>query len=105
MICQEQVIKFTNYLLTRKHVQSVRETATLLLAVNKLGNNLVSDNDLHVNKSQASILHGNFMRPSLAHHGAIIGPLSIVGPITSPSGMGVISSQYVHTCRYCSDNG
>ena len=98
MICQEQVIKFTNYLPTRKHVQSVRETATLLLAVNKVENNLVSDNDLHVNKSQASILHGNFMGPSLAHHGAIIGPLSIVGPITNPSGMGVKSSQYVHTC-------
>ncbi|XP_068707111.1 dolichyl-diphosphooligosaccharide--protein glycosyltransferase subunit 2-like [Montipora foliosa] len=38
-ITEEQVIKFTNYLLTRKHVQSVRETATLLLAVDKLGNN------------------------------------------------------------------
>lgn len=38
-ITEEQVIKFANYLLTRKHVQSVKETATLFLALYKLGNN------------------------------------------------------------------
>ncbi|XP_029195698.2 dolichyl-diphosphooligosaccharide--protein glycosyltransferase subunit 2-like isoform X1 [Acropora muricata] len=38
-ITEEQVIKFANYLLTRKHVQSVKETATLFLALDKLGNN------------------------------------------------------------------
>lgn len=39
---QEQVIKFANYLLARKHGQSVKDTGTLLLALDKLGNNPVS---------------------------------------------------------------
>ncbi|XP_073251007.1 dolichyl-diphosphooligosaccharide--protein glycosyltransferase subunit 2-like [Porites lutea] len=38
-ITEEQVIKFANYLLTRKHVQSVKDTATLLIALDQLGNN------------------------------------------------------------------
>ena len=36
------MIKFANYLLTRKHVQSVKDTATLLIALDQLGNNPVS---------------------------------------------------------------
>ncbi|RMX54799.1 hypothetical protein pdam_00014137 [Pocillopora damicornis] len=35
----EQVIKFTNYLLTRKHVQSVEDSCVLFSALDKLGNN------------------------------------------------------------------
>lgn len=40
---QEQVIKFANYLVTRKHVQSVKDTGALLFALDKLGNNPVSE--------------------------------------------------------------
>jgi len=38
-INEEQTIKFANYLLTRKHVQSVKETFFLLRALNVLSNN------------------------------------------------------------------
>ncbi|XP_027044135.1 dolichyl-diphosphooligosaccharide--protein glycosyltransferase subunit 2-like [Pocillopora damicornis] len=38
-ITEEQVIKFTNYLLTRKHVQSVEDSCVLFSALDKLGNN------------------------------------------------------------------
>ncbi|KAL9963017.1 hypothetical protein ACROYT_G032178 [Oculina patagonica] len=38
-ITEEQVIKFANYLLSRKHVQSVKDTCALLVALDKLGNN------------------------------------------------------------------
>ena len=39
---QEQVIKFANYLLSRKHAQSIKDAAALLFALDKLGNNPVS---------------------------------------------------------------
>ncbi|KAK3699752.1 hypothetical protein QZH41_015601, partial [Actinostola sp. cb2023] len=42
-ITEEQAIKFANYLLTRKHVQSVKETFFLLRALN-----ILSNNDFHV---------------------------------------------------------
>ncbi|XP_031552938.1 dolichyl-diphosphooligosaccharide--protein glycosyltransferase subunit 2-like isoform X2 [Actinia tenebrosa] len=42
-IQEEQVIKFANYLLTRKHVQSVKDTFFLLRALN-----ILSNNDFHV---------------------------------------------------------
>ncbi|CAH3150817.1 unnamed protein product, partial [Pocillopora meandrina] len=38
-ITEEQVIKFTNYLLTRKHVQSVEDSCVLFSTLDKLGNN------------------------------------------------------------------
>ena len=39
---QEQVIKFANYLLSRKHAQSIKDAGALLFALDKLGNNPVS---------------------------------------------------------------
>ena len=56
---QEQVIKFANYLLTRKHVQSVKDTTALLYALDKLGNNPVSDNFHSAMKFKVEILYYN----------------------------------------------
>ena len=36
------MIKFANYLLSRKHVQSIKDAGALLYALDKLGNNPVS---------------------------------------------------------------
>jgi len=56
-VFQEQVIKFANYLLSRKHAQSIKDAAALLFALDKLGNNPVSVFDnLHLNNFIARYL-------------------------------------------------